>query len=103
MVPGMATKWLSVTEAARRLGVSESTVWRLLRTTTLTSVKLRGRRMVPATVVQALVREMTTPPSAAEVQPFALDDPLFRLAGKFRSRHPGPGSSDKHRYLAERS
>jgi excisionase family DNA binding protein len=99
----MATKWLSVTEAARRLRVSESTVWRLLRTSTLTSVKLRGRRMVAGTAVQALMREMTAPPGAAEVRPFALDDPLLRLAGKFRSRRRGPGSSDKHRYLEERS
>ena len=99
----MATKWLSVTEVARRLGVSESTVWRLLRTATLTSVKLRGRRMVAATAVQGLVREMTAPPAAGEVRPFALDDPLFRLVGKFRSKRGGPGSSDKHRYLAERS
>ena len=97
----MATKWLSVTQTARRLGVSESTVWRLLRNASLVGVKVRGRRMVAAIAVQALAREMAAPASGSDVPPLTLDDPLFRLAGKFRSTRPGPGSSDKHRHLGE--
>src|SRR6185436_6099205 len=97
----MATKWLTVEQASRRLAVSESTVWRLLRRTALVSVKLRGRRMIAATSLHALARENARP--AMELRPLTLDDPLFRLSGKFRSSGRGPGSSDKHRYLGARS
>jgi excisionase family DNA binding protein len=97
----MATKWLTVGQAARRIGVSESTVWRLLRGGTLASSKLRGRRMIAATSLHALAREAARP--GVELRPLTLDDPLFRLSGKFRSSGRGPGSSDKHRHLGARS
>src|SRR5687767_1346330 len=97
----MATKWLTVEQAARRMGVSESTVWRLLRSSGLVSAKLRGRRMIAATSLHALARETARP--GMELRPLTIDDPLFRLSGKFRSSGRGPGSSDKHRYLGARS
>jgi excisionase family DNA binding protein len=97
----MATKWLTIEQAAVRLAVSESTVWRLLRRNAVVSAKLRGRRMIAATSIQALVKEAERP--GMELRPFTLDDPLFRLSGKFRSSGRGPGSSDKHRYLGARS
>ena len=76
-------------------------MWRLLRSASLVGVKVRGRRMVAATAVQALARELTAPAAGSDVPPLTLDDPLFRLAGKFRSTRPGPGSSDKRRHLEE--
>jgi len=98
----MATKWLTIQQVARRLAVSESTVWRLLRRAPLASAKVRGRRVVAATSVHALARDATKP-ATAQFPPLSLDDALFRLAGKFRSNGRGPGSSDKHRYLGART
>jgi excisionase family DNA binding protein len=97
----MAREWLTVEQAARRLAVSESTVWGLLRRNTVVSAKLPGRRMIAATSIQALVREAMRP--EIELRPFTLDDPLFGLCGRFRNSGRGPGSSDKHRYLGARS
>jgi excisionase family DNA binding protein len=99
----MATKWLTVEQVARRLGVSQSTVWRLVRRGALVSTKTRGRRVVAATSVHEMTREVTVGPAAAQIRPLSLEDALFRLAGKFRSSGRGPGSSDKHHYLGSRS
>lgn len=95
----MATKWLTPAEAARRLGVSESTVWRLLRHERLPSVKVGGRRRVAASALRAVVRAAGRVTRAVDVTPLTLDDPLFELAGKFSSDGTAPGSSDKHAYL----
>src|SRR2546421_10417044 len=97
----MATKWLTIDQVARRLGVSESTVWRLVRRATLVTTKLRGRRMIAATSLHALAREGIQ--RDTELNILTLEHPLFRLAGKFRSSGRGPGSSDKHHYLGARS
>jgi excisionase family DNA binding protein len=95
----MARKWLSPVEAAGRLGVSESTVWRLLRRGQLASIKLGGRRRI---AVGALRQARSVPERVfrpEDIPRLTLDDPLFRLAGKFRSDGSLPGASDKHFYL----
>jgi len=93
----MAARWLTPAEAARKLGVSESTVWRFLRREQLPSVKLGGRRRIPASAGQ-LVRPLR-PVKTEDIPPLTLESSLFALAGRFRSRAAGPGASDKHRHL----
>ncbi len=98
----MAARWLTPAEAARRLGVSESTVWRLLRRDALSSVKVGGRRRIPAGALGGLARPARAVLQPRDIPPLSVDDALFALAGRFRSDGSGPGSSDKHRYLGKR-
>ena len=93
-----AEKWLTPAEAARRLRVSESTIWRFLRREQLTSVKVGGRRRIPAGAIGRVARSVR-PVGARDIAPLTLDNALFALAGSFRSDGKGPGSADKHRYL----
>jgi excisionase family DNA binding protein len=90
---------LTPAEAARRLQVSESTIWRLLRRSELDSVKVGGRRRIPAGALGRVARSVRPILQVRDVPPLTVDDALFVLAGRFRSDGSGPGSSDKHRYL----
>jgi len=94
----MATRWLTPVEAARRLRVSDSTIWRLLRREQLQSVKIGGRRRIPAGAIGRVARSVRAE-RPQDIPPFTLADALFTLAGRFRSDGKGPGSADKHRYL----
>jgi len=49
----------SIDDAATRLGVSVSTIWRLIRSGQLRTVKILGRTLVPESELQRLVQ----PPS----------------------------------------
>ena len=49
----------SIDDAATRLGVSVSTIWRLIRSGQLRTVKIRGRTLVPESELQRLAQ----PPS----------------------------------------
>ena len=98
----MATKWLTAAEAARRLGVSESTVWRLLRRERLPSVKVGGRRRIAAAMLSRVAQPVGIVPRPEDFPPLGLDDALFTLAGRFRSAGTGAGSSDKHGELGRR-
>lgn len=86
---------LTVEQTARRLGVSTSTVWRMIRRNELTSVRSSGRRLVTEDAVAARLRKA----SADEIPPFTLDHPFFRLIGCARSGGRKPGASDKHAIL----
>lgn len=90
---------MTVGQAARKLRVSESTIWRLLRRGSLTSARVRGRRRIAATSVLALSRGLARFPSDNDVPTLTLEDALFTLAGRFRSNGRGPGSSDKRAVL----
>jgi len=94
----MPTRWLTPTEAARRLRVSESTIWRFLRREESPSVKVGGRRQIPAGAIGRVARSFR-PVRTREIAALALDNALFALAGSFRSDGKGPGSADKHRYF----
>jgi len=57
---------LTQTEAAARLSVSRWTVWRLLRDGDLQSVRIRGKTLISARSIEALVdRNAATPAAAA--------------------------------------
>lgn len=92
----MADELVSVEEAGRALGVSRSTVWRLIKRGELASVRRGGRRLVRAAAVRKRARSQI-----ANLPPFTLDHPMWRLAGAGRSGGRLPGARDKHAILDE--
>ena len=86
---------MTVEEAGRALGVSRSTVWRLIQRGDLPSVRRGGRRLVPATAIRTRTRRRRT----ARVSAFSHDHPIFRLVGAGRGGGGTPGARDKHAIL----
>jgi hypothetical protein len=87
---------MAVPEAAAELRVSVSTVWRLLRAGSLTSIVERGRRRVLTTAVERRARQNV----ATELKALTPDHPLWKLVGSARSGGVGAGSEDKYGVLA---
>ena len=83
---------MSVAEAGRALGVSVSTVWRMIRRGDLPSVRHRGRRLV----LRHALAARTARARGAEVPPFTRDHPIFRLVGAGHGGGDTPGARDKH-------
>jgi excisionase family DNA binding protein len=86
---------ITVLEAGRALGVSRSTVWRLIQRGELQSVRRGGRRMILATAVRDRARRRRP----AGIPAFSHDHPLFRLVGAGRGGGRTPGARDKHAIL----
>jgi excisionase family DNA binding protein len=86
---------LSIAEVRERLGVSASTVWRLIRRGRLRSVRQGGRRLVPATALRLLSARH----AGADIPPLTAEHSIFRLVGAGRSGGVGPGARDKHAIL----
>ena len=91
----MAEEMITVEEAGRSLGVSRSTVWRLIQRGELPSVRRGGRRLVQARAVRNRTRRRQT----EEMAPFSDDHPMFRLVGAGRGGGKTPGARDKHAIL----
>jgi excisionase family DNA binding protein len=83
---------ISVAEAGQALGISSSTVWRMIRRGELPSVRHRGRRLV----LKRALHRGTARSKPAAVPPFAKDHPIFRLIGAGRGGGRVPGARDKH-------
>ena len=88
---------MTVEEAGRALGVSRSTVWRLIQRGDLRSVRRGGRRLVEASAL----RKRATRRAAADIPAFSHDHPIFRLVGAGRGGGHTPGARDKHAILDE--
>lgn len=86
---------ITADEAGRALGVSRSTVWRLIQRGELPSVRRGGRRLVPADAT----RRRTRRSRSADVLPLTDDHPIFRLVGAGRGGGNAPGARDKHGIL----
>ncbi len=84
---------VNVTEAGRSLGVSASTVWRMIRRGALPSIRRGGRRWIPREALARSAREQT------RVPPLTSDHAIFRLVGAGRSGGRAPGARDKHAIL----
>jgi excisionase family DNA binding protein len=91
----MVGEMITVEEAGRTLGVSRSTVWRLIQRGDLPSVRRGGRRLVPAGAIQTRTRRRQT----GGIPPFSPDHPMFRLVGAGRGGGRTPGARDKHAIL----
>jgi excisionase family DNA binding protein len=94
MARSAAAKLVSVSDASRALGVSESTVWRLIRRGALASIRQGGRRWIPQ---NAVARAPSRGNAAAA--PFDEAHPIFRLVGAGRGGGRSPGARDKHAIL----
>ena len=85
---------LTVSQARQALGVSASTIWRMIRRGALPSVRRGGRRLVPR---RALRPRVSRP--GLEIPPLTLSHPIFRLVGAGRSGGQLPGARQKHDIL----
>ena len=92
---GIADPRVSVEEAGQALGVSPSTVWRMIRRGDLPSVRHRGRRLVLAQALTSGARRSRR----QEILPLTRDHPIFRLVGAGRGGGGSPGARDKHALL----
>jgi excisionase family DNA binding protein len=86
---------ITVEEAGRALGVSRSTVWRLIQRGDLPSIRRGGRRLVRVSAIQTRTRRRRT----EGIRPFSHDHPMFRLVGAGRGGGRTPGARDKHAIL----
>ena len=86
---------MTVADAGRALGVSRSTVWRLIQRGELPSIRRAGRRLVPASAVRIRTRRRR----AARFPAFSHVHPIFRLVGAGRGGGRRPGARDKHAIL----
>jgi excisionase family DNA binding protein len=93
----MAEALVTVEEVGRALGVSRSTVWRLIQRGALPSVRRGGRRLVQAIAL----RKHATRSAATALPAFSEDHPIFRLIGAGRGGGKAPGARDKHAILDE--
>ena len=86
---------MTVDQAGHALGVSRSTVWRLIQRRDLPSVRRAGRRLVPLMALRAKTRRRRS----TQVPAFSDDHPIFRLVGAGRGGGQLPGARDKHAIL----
>jgi len=90
----MAVRLLTIDQAGSELGVSRSTVWRLVQRGELASVRRGGRRLVRMEDDRR-GRLKKIPAIAA----FSENHPIFRLVGAGRGGGGAPGARDKHAIL----
>jgi len=91
----MRTELVTVDEAGHALGVSRSTVWRLIQRGDLPSIRRGGRRLVPSTAIRTRARRS----QGTKLPAFTPDHPIFRLIGAGRGGGKMPGARDKHAIL----
>lgn len=87
-----AATLITVDEAGAALGVSRATVWRMIRRRELTSVRQRGRRLIPASALRSQVRRRP-------LRPLAPSHPMAAFIGIGHGGGRVPGASDKHAVL----
>lgn len=85
---------LSVAEAAKALGVHRATIWRMERDGQITTVKIRGRRLVPVAEIVRL-----TAPAAPAPAPTSTEAPA---PVKKRRLVAPPPVSEAHAHLWRR-
>lgn len=77
------------------MGISRSTVWRLIRRGSIQSIRKGGRRLIPKHALTPRGAERVT----GDVPPLTQDHPIFRLVGAGRSGGKTPGARDKYAIL----
>jgi excisionase family DNA binding protein len=93
----MTSEFVTIDQVQDLLGVSRSTVWRLIQGGNLPSVRREARRLVPVKAVTRRAQDRRTD----NLPLFSERHPIFRLAGAGRSGGRTPGARDKHAILAE--
>lgn len=87
---------VGIAAASEQLGVSTSTIWRLLRRGELPSIRKGNRRLIPARALRARTANTSR---NAKLTALGKDHPIFRLIGAASSSGK-PDSSDKYGILA---
>ena len=87
--------FVDVNEAGRLLGVSASTVWRLLRRGALPSIRKDGRRLIPSDALGSPIDRL----EEDTLPPLGHDHAIFQLVGAGRGGGNVPGARDKHAIL----
>ncbi len=87
--------FVDVNEAGRLLGVSASTVWRLLRRGALPSIRKGGRRLIPSDALGKPTEHL----EGDKIPPLGHDHVIFQLVGAGRGGGNKPGARDKHAIL----
>ena len=93
----MAADLVTVEQAGHALGVSRSTVWRMIQNGELPSIRRAGRRLVPTTALHKRGQRSRK----SRIPEFSESHPIFRLVGAGRSGGRLPGARDKHAILDE--
>jgi excisionase family DNA binding protein len=93
----VARRLVTIDQAGHLLGVSRSTVCRLIQRGDLASVRRTGRRMVSVTALRTQSRRRRS----TQVAAFSDDHPIFRLVGARRGGGKTPDACDKHAILDE--
>ena len=93
----MAANFLTIDECGQALGVSRSTVWRLVQCGNLPTVRRARRRLVPATALKTRLRRQ----HGTHIPEFTDRHPVFRLVGAGRGGGAIPGARDKYAVLDE--
>lgn len=91
----LASDLLGISEASEQLGVSTSTIWRLLRRGALPSIRKGNRRLIPARALRA--RSGTR--GSTKLTALGKNHPIFRLIGAASSGGK-PDSGDKYGVLS---
>jgi len=86
---------VNIGEACSALGVSRSTLFRLIRRGSIQSIRRGGRRLISrqALMPRAALR------ATRGVPPLTCGHPIFRLVGAGRGGGKTPGARDKHAIL----
>jgi excisionase family DNA binding protein len=95
MIAKSVDTFVDIGEACRALGISRSTIFRLIRRGSIQSIRRGGRRLIPQ---QALMAKGARR-AARSVPPLTRDHPIFRLVGAGRGGGKAPGARDKHAIL----
>jgi excisionase family DNA binding protein len=96
-VPVRGKAMISVSAAAEELGVSLSTVWRMIRRGELPTVRVGRRRFL----ARSALSEKRIRQPAQKPAPFGPDHPFWGFIGAYRSGGAKPGARDKHALLDE--
>ena len=86
---------VNIGEACSALGISRSTLFRLMRRGSIPSIRKGGRRLIRK---QALLARSTRRPTPG-VPPLIRNHPIFRLVGAGRGGGKTPGARNKHAIL----
>jgi len=87
----------SIKNAAKRVGVSQSSVWRLIKEGQVRPVKILGRTLIPESELQRIARPKDQP-TPVQAEPLTEDGPV-KPAPKPEDAVKMPMVKGSHKYL----
>jgi excisionase family DNA binding protein len=83
--PAAAPRFYSVAEVARMFGMSSMTVYRAIAAGEFPAVRIRGRLIVPARALEAMVEAAVADQAVVDASAWVADEPLARPAAGART------------------